>query len=297
MTFDFYFAGDQCEEANDEICRLNGNVLKSYINDQKSIARWIERRKNGWSGKFLIDNGAFTIHRQGGEIDIDEYIDWLNSRDEYIDYAIALDSIPGKWGQPRTLTDVLKSAQITYDNYLYMRERCIHPNKLLPVYHQGEPISYLERLLDIEGLEYMAISGSKDIKPSGRYNWFIRCFNTIKNSRNPDVRIHFLGIAKFECAEKFPIQSMDATSWIITGANGSVLTEYGVVYVGDELKTLRTMPREAEDRLKHICDRYGVDIEELGTNYKARMIFNVNYLIEKSRDTEYVGYQKLRRLF
>ena len=30
MAFDFYFAGGQCQETTDLICKLNGNVLKEF---------------------------------------------------------------------------------------------------------------------------------------------------------------------------------------------------------------------------------------------------------------------------
>ena len=63
MAFDFYFAGTQCDEADEVMVSLNANVLKSYVNDQKSIQKWFERKKNGWKGKLMIDNGAFTFHR------------------------------------------------------------------------------------------------------------------------------------------------------------------------------------------------------------------------------------------
>lgn len=297
MAYDFYFAGTQCVEADDEICRLNGNVLKSYTNDQAAIKRWIERRKDGWTGKLMIDNGAFTVHRQGGAVDIDEYISWLNENDEYIDYAIALDSIPGVWGQKRTREMVIESADITYNNYLYMLDRVKSPHKLLPVYHQGEPFTYLEQFLAFDDLEYMCISGSKDVSAKERDPWFAKCFDVIHRSKNPDIKIHFLGIATAVVAEKFPITSMDATSWIMTGAAGSILTEYGVVYVGDGCKSLEAMAPQAKESIQAISNRYGLSVDELGTDYKKRMIFNVNYLVEQSRLSIYRGYRKVRRLF
>ena len=89
MAFDFYFAGTQCQEADDLMVSFNANVLKSYVNDKRSIQKWFGHKRNGWKGKLMIDNGEFTFHRHGGSLDIDEYIDWINSNDEYIDYAIA----------------------------------------------------------------------------------------------------------------------------------------------------------------------------------------------------------------
>jgi len=74
MAFDFYFAGTQCQESTELLKDLGCNVLKSYVNDRKEINKWFQYKKDGWTGKLLIDNGEFTFHRKGGSLDIDEYI-------------------------------------------------------------------------------------------------------------------------------------------------------------------------------------------------------------------------------
>ena len=179
MAFDFYFAGTQCVEADEMICKLNGNVLKSFVNDKKDIQKWFERKRNGWTGKLMIDNGAFTVYRQGGTLDIDKYIEWLNEYDEYIDYAVALDNIPGKWREGHTAEEVKASALKTWENYLYMTERVKSPQKLLPVFHMGEHFDNLERYLKCEGLEYMCISALKDITNKQREEWYSKCYSFI----------------------------------------------------------------------------------------------------------------------
>ena len=57
MAFDFYFAGTQAPETDVLLTDLNCNILKSYVNDKKSIEKWFEYKRNGWKGKLLIDNG------------------------------------------------------------------------------------------------------------------------------------------------------------------------------------------------------------------------------------------------
>lgn len=293
MAFDFYFAGSQCKEADDVICNLNANVLKSYINDRKSIQDWINRKRNGWKGKLMIDNGAFTVHRQGGTVDITAYIDWLNDNDEYIDYAIALDDIPGIWGQPKTLIQLQESPVTTWKNYLYMISRMKSPEKLLPVFHMRENFSYLEKMCNSELLlsNYICISGNKELTNSDREDWYVECFNVIKQSKRSNVNVHCLGSATISNAEKFPFTSMDATSWIMTGANGGILTDFGVVSVGNKSK-LSNIEKEI---ITNVVSKYEVSYEDIQNNYKARMIVNVKYLYAKSQSCKNSDFKVTRR--
>lgn len=290
MGFDFYFAGTQCEEADDIMVELNANVLKSYVNDKKSIKKWFERKKNGWKGKLMIDNGEFTFHRHGGSLDIDEYIDWINDNDEYIDYAIALDKIPGKWGLPRTLKDYQEASEKTWQNYNYMKSKVKNYKKLLPVFHMSEDFEYLRRYLALPDLEYICISGFKDLTNKQREQWYEKCFYEITHSNHPDIKVHCLGSATISNAVKFPFTSMDATSWIMTAANGSILTDFGPIYIG---KSVKLTPQENE-AVQEILDKYGYQLQDAIDNYRVRVCSNVHYLYDTSNKTQFSG-KKFRR--
>ena len=294
MAFDFYFAGTQCEEAEKIMVELNANVLKSYLNDKNNIPRWFEAKHNGWKGKLLIDNGAFTLHRKGGQLDIDKYIDWLNEHIDDIDLAIALDDIPGKWGHKKTLEQIQGSAEVTWKNYLYMIEKVTQPQKLIPVFHMYENFKFLENMVNSDELlsDYICISGSKELTNSQRESWYEQCFNIIKRSKRPNIKVHCLGSATMQNAEKFPFTSMDATSWIMTGANGGILTDCGVVYVGDSGKSLTKAQKEA---VQSILDEYHLSLEDIGKDYRARMCVNVRQLYKDSQKCEYVGLKYERR--
>lgn len=293
MAFDFYFAGTQCTEADDLIQKLNANVLKSYVNDKKEILKWFERKRNGWQGKLMIDNGEFTFHRKGGSLNIDEYIQWLNDNDECIDYAIALDKIPGRWGHVKTREEIAQAPEQTWNNYCYMYERVKSPKKLLPVFHQYDNFKWLEQILKSGMPEYICLSGNKELTNKQREDWYETCYSYIYKL-NPNVKVHCLGSATLQNAERFPFTSMDATSWIMTGANGSILTDVGVVYVGTAIK-LSDIERQAVEK---IVSKYGLTVDDVITNYKARMVANVNYLYEKSLSTEFKNKRSTnRRLF
>lgn len=306
MAFDFYFAGSQCEEATRLMIDNNMNILKSYMNDKKKIRELFEEKDKGWKGKLLIDNGAFTIHRQGGSVDIDEYINWLNENDDHIDLAIALDSIPGKWGEKRTPEELKYSQDKTWENYLYMIERVKSPQKLLPVFHHCEDFYCLERFLNhkINGeyIKYMCISGNKQLTNKQREEFYKKCFAIIHKSPNPNIKIHCLGSATLSNARRYPFTSMDASSWIMTGANGGIMTDMGVIKVSKESqKDPDNIVNQSEDAKKFVynqCEEFGIPLEDLQDNYRKRVCMNVLYMFARSQSTDYIGGKiRLNTLF
>ena len=304
--FDFYFAGSQCPESDAKIVELGGNRLFSYLLDKTSINKYIEYRKNGWQGKLIIDSGAFTAHRKDVHIDIDDYCNWLNQYQEHIFKAIVLDHIPGKFGVARTAEDVMYAQQKSYENYCYMVQKVTRPQMILPVFHQGESLEYLDKYLDfrIDGkpLDYICISGMKDLTRQQRQDWYHTVYDRIANSSNPNVKTHILGSATLSDAEQFPLTSMDATSWIMTSASGSILTDYGVVYVSEKGTNLpnhiNNMPQEAKDNISKYLKSIYMTLDDVCANYKNRTLANVCYLYNKSRVTEFIGSTiRRRRLF
>jgi hypothetical protein len=297
MAFDFYFAGSQSPETEQLMRSIDANILRSYLNDKRSIENLIKYKRDGsWKGKLLIDSGAFTAHRKDVDIDVDAYIQFLNNNNDAIDYAIQLDHIPGKWGRPKTPEEV-KSAPIkTWENYLYMRQRLTRPDMLLPVFHMYEDFCYLRQILDFrsasgEPIKYMCISGSKEVTSQQRKAWYGKVFNVVKTSTNPNIKIHCLGSATRTDMEDFPFTSSDATSWIMTSSVGDILTPYGTVCVSKNKVGLKehicNQPVECQVIIKNMCDKYGINYEDMQTDYKARSNFNVMYLTEVSKTTVY----------
>lgn len=282
MTFDFYFAGDQCAEANDMIVKLNANRLLSYVNDKKTIQKYFEYKKCGWVGKLIIDSGAFTAHRKDIDIDIDRYCHWLNMNDKYIDYAIQLDKIPGKWGIPRTVEQIKEAAQESYDNLVYMQSKVKHCNKIIPVFHNTESMNHLARLLELDNLEYICLSGSKDEPGHTMDDWLDRCFDVIKHSKYPNIKVHLLGCSKFRYAEMYPLTSMDATSWIQAGAMGNVITPDGDLYVGNWL-VVNSYPKQCLTNLQNYLDTLNIKLEDVVSDYRWRMITNIATVHEQSK--------------
>lgn len=295
---DFYFAGNHTTRIREWVRDNDANALASYMNDRSAIQHYFSYKKVGWKGKLMIDNGAFTVHRQGGKVDIDEYIKWLNDNDEYIDYAIALDDIPGKPGVKKTEAEVIKSSEVTYANYLYMKERVKSPQKLLPVFHQGDKVEFLERYLKMKDLKYMCLSGNKiNVTSEQRNVFYSMCFDVVRKCGREDMNFHCLGSATFNTAERFPFASMDATSHIQKGMYGLIICDYGTIYVGDK-NLISNMHEEEFTVLKDLCDRYNVDIYKLADDWLERTVFCMGYMKELSHKIEYVKPKSIkRRLF
>ena len=47
MSFTYYFAGEHHQDVMEYQASRDCNILRSYVNDQLGISRWIERKKEG----------------------------------------------------------------------------------------------------------------------------------------------------------------------------------------------------------------------------------------------------------
>lgn len=306
--FDLYFAGYYTDDMEDILMAHGYNKLLSNINERKGIARYIEAKKSGkFNGKLLIDSGAFSVHKSGKTVDVEDYINFLNENHEYFDHYIQLDDIPGKWGIPRTKEELLASPPKTWNNYLYMRSKLIEPKKLLPVFHQGEDYKYLKQMLEYRDenggpIEYMCISSNKDLDAKKRYDWYKHCYEIIQTSSNPNVKIHSLGTQSEKHCELLPFTSVDATSWIMTAANGNLYSKWGNITISErQLARKENIANKVSYNIfKEYVESKGFSIEELASSSAKRIEWNLLYLGEWARNVrQYKGPKSFKsgRLF
>lgn len=304
--FDMYFAGNGIKDVEDTIVNQNINKLLSFINDRGAIEKYIEHKKNGWKGKLLIDSGAFSIHKSGKQANLDVYIDYLNKNHEYLDYYIQLDNIPGKWGVPTSKQEILESPEKTWQNYLYMRSKLIDKDKLLPVFHQLEDFKYLKRMLEYEDeygkIKYMCIASNKQLSTNDRIDWYKRCFDIIERSNNPNIMIHSLGTQSKTHCEMFPFTSVDATSWIMTGANGHIYSPWGTVGISEQQfnRPGNVTTKSFYPRLLDYINKKGFNLEDLKQKPGERQRWNLIYLNDWAKNERvYKGPQsyKINTLF
>ena len=233
MAFNLYFAGSQCKEADELMVKLNCNRLFSQENDRKNISNWQNykhSRRTQYKGNIFIDSGAFSVHTKGIELDVDEYINYINSIDDDIHIFAQVDKIPGEFGKEKTKEQILEAPKLSWDNYLYMKEKVVSRDKLLPIFHQGEDFKWLHNMLeytheDGSHIDYIGISPANDKSSKEKEIFIHKCFNIIKKSSNPSVKTHAFGMTSKWILERYPFTSADSTSWLMTGANGNIMTE------------------------------------------------------------------------
>lgn len=146
--------------------------------------------------KIFIDSGAYTAYRQGTEVDIDAYIDYLFANLDKIELYACL--------------DVIREAEPTYKNWLYMKKRGLNP---LPVFHTYESYTWLEKYLD--ETDHIGLGGVAGVgMGAGEIKVHLdNCFNRIMK-RWP-VKVHAFGTGhRIDLLSEYPFHSADSTSWL-----------------------------------------------------------------------------------
>ena len=279
--------------------KLNCNRLFSQENDRKNISKWQgykNSRRTQYKGNIFIDSGAFSVHTKGIELNVDEYIDYINSIDDDIHIFAQVDKIPGEFGKEKTKEQILEAPKLSWDNYLYMKEKVVSRDKLLPIFHQGEDFKWLHNMLeytheDGSHIDYIGISPANDKSAKEKEIFIHKCFNIIKKSSNPLVKTHAFGMTSKWILERYPFTSADSTSWLMTGANGNIMTPYGIILVSDKKLSdsshIMNMPDEAQKNIHNFVEKLGYTLESAMCDYRVRMCINISYLKKWADDYEY----------
>lgn len=305
--FDLYFAGSQ-NKISEEYLKTSGcHRLASQLIDRKIITDWIQSVKDGIAtGKLFIDSGAYSAHTRNADLNVDEYINYLNDIDEYVQLFAQVDKIPGEYGHPKSRQDLMDAPRQSWENYLYMRERVKSPEKLIPIFHQDEEFVWLENLLeatfDGKHIPYIGISPANDKPVKTKIVFIERCFDIIAKSSNPSVKTHAFGMTSLNVLERYPFTSADSTSWIMNAANGSIMTKYGSVTLSSGRthapEHIGKMPRDAQEQIQDYVESHGYKLDELADDYKQRMNFNIMFLGEWASSYKYTSIKvKRKRLF
>ena len=243
--------------------------------------------------RFFLDSGAYSAWSRGTVIDLDEYCAFIRANIELIEVYAALDVIPGAPGRAATNQERDAAADESWENYLYMKREGLDP---LPVYHYGEDMRFLERLLDHK-VPYIGIGGLVGVAGGLRRAWLDRVFLRITDDKGmPLVKTHGFGMTSVPLIFRYPWYSVDSTTWIKITANGGIYLPamVGNDFVFDQVpmsvsvslgnpnqnldgKSAATMSagmRAILDRWLAIC---GKTYAEVSTDYYHRAVCNVTY--------------------
>ena len=311
MGFNLYFAGGHAISTDDYLKERGANRLFNQLYERNGIGkRWIEHKQNNpdTTSKLFVDSSAYSAHTKGAEVDIDAYIEYVNSNVGMFDCIAELDKIPGVFRQPKTREQLLEAPQISWDNYLYMRERMIEKDKLLPIFHMGEDFKWLDLMLEttFEGgkhIPYIGISPANASTTKHKDKWMERVFYVIRNSSNPNVKTHAFGMTVTSQLERHPFYSADSTSVLLTGAMGNIMTSKGLVDLSQKnggLDAFRRLPKPVQVEVESIIEETGAHftVEQLVDDYKLRALFNVQYMLDWAANYQFKGIKsRQRRLF
>jgi len=304
--FDLYFAGTQSDASNELLSSLNANILLSWYHNKKRIEDVVAQKRDGtYSGKLFIDSGAFTAHRKDIDLNVDDYINYVNERDDAIDLFAQIDTIPGKFGQEKTRQQIKDAVEGTRSNYLYMVDKVKSPEKLIPVFHQGEDFEQLDWILNLQvngkPIPYIGVSGSKSLSARERFEWYVPVYARIHASNNPNVKVHCFGNSSIKHMKSYPFTSSDATSWLKIAANGNIITKYGIMEVSNKSLYSRTninSNRGLKDFEEYV-EKLGYTLEQLQNDYASRANWNIQFLFDWSQNHTYKGKKVFKdtRLF
>lgn len=291
--FDLYFAGSGSNYVDSLLQQNNCNRLLSYWNERKNILQWVEFKKNNptTSIKLFMDSGAYTAFTKKVTIDIDEYIDFINSVIEYVDVIASLDVIPQG--------DNTQVAQQSYDNYLYIISKVKYPSKILPTFHQGDNITFLYKYLDECKVDKIALGGLVGVGTKNYASFFDKCFKILRNY--PNVKVHAFGITTESLITHYPFTSSDSTRWVITAGLGRILTPWGD-YVCSNVqsnvdKHINLLSEAEREKLNAHIIQMGSTPEGVIEDYKERLKVNMNYLISIFYKLPILKYKSNKKLF
>jgi len=167
------------------------NILRSFF-DLKNNIEYVKKMKSKFN--LFIDSGAFTAFTSNIEINIDDYIKFI--KEINIDIYASL--------------DVIRNAQKSYKNFIYMRSKNLNP---IPTFHFGSKIEWLYELL--YDYKYIALGGmaTPDISNKDIRLWLDRIFKIIYEKNNK-LKVHGFGCSSEFLMECYPWHSVDSTSWL-----------------------------------------------------------------------------------
>jgi hypothetical protein len=161
---------------------------------------------------FCLDNGAFTVWKQGGQLDIPGYIKWVHewSRHPGFDWALIPDVIEG---DERQNDDLLRA----------------WPKGLpgVPVWHMHESLARLGWLA--RNYRIVALGSSGDYSMPGTAAWWDRMNMAMQSicddKGRPLCKLHGLRMLDPQIFTRLPLSSADSTN---AAVNSGSLSRFGM---------------------------------------------------------------------
>lgn len=166
-------------------------------------------KPTGVKHPIMLDSGAYSAWRAGKQVDFKEYM-------RYLHYLIK--KYPGADLEYVNL-DVIGDGKASYKNWRIMRDNGLNP---MPVYHLTSSHSWLSKYLkdtDRVALSWFGAMPYRRRILSLDHLW---TRYLIDGAGMPTARVHGMGVADFRILQRYPWDTVDSTSWLLTAAMGDV---------------------------------------------------------------------------
>jgi len=236
--------------------------------------------------KVMVDSGAFSTWTKGGEVNV-EHLSALfkQLQDTYGECCefvlINLDVIPGRKGVDPTREQLLDAMKRSEDNFHLLNTR--FPKLVLPVFHQGEPASYYDKL--IRESDYVCLSPRNDLHEKYRVEW------SRKYTVRHKGRYHGLAATGLTMLETTEWYSVDSAAWVMVGGYGNIFyrtkTRLGVLSISSQSKARKDFdahintlnPLERAYMLEAIAKRH-YTLEALQRDDTERYMWNAEQWLD-----------------
>jgi len=311
MAFDLYLAGAPNKVVSDFLLTKNKSPkLLNQVSERRAIGNWVEAiRTVSPEQKLFVDSGAYLTYSNGKEVDVDNYISYANENMDAITIFAPVDKIPGVRGEIKTKEQILEAPTLSWENYLYMRERVSDPDKLIPVFHRREDFKWLKLILeskfDGKQIPYMALAPTTDSSTPEKKAWLDKVFAIIKTSSNPNIKTHLFGATSTNLLELYPLTSADSTAWCRRAAFGMIMTKFGDVICSEisSFKKRHINYNFGKDTIEKYVNDFGFELRDLihdnletsVTANDQRSMFNAVFFKDWSDNYEYKGKNILKK--
>jgi hypothetical protein len=233
----------------------------------------------------MLDSGAFTAWTKGEQITVDEV---SKSYEECLKYAhffdkvwlVNLDVIPGA---PRKQVDCAELDRAIEQSILNLEVLTTRfGNRVLGVFHQDEPLKYLDKLISLSSSSscYLALSPRNDLPESVRVEWA----KSITRRVPSNIKTHGLATMGVSMSRDVKWSSGDSAAWIqnsgfgmvdlfFTARETTLCKDRFISYrIGDKAMTLSSVEKET---IATKVSELGVTFEEVALDYRVRDMVNL----------------------
>lgn len=253
---------------------LEDNFLLTY--NGKKAPKLEELVAGGHKGSLFLDSGAYPASKKHQDLDVDDYIAFLNEWGDHFDALAQMDYIPRIQDGTKE-QQVEKSSRLTWERFEYMWYK-IRPElrpKLIYIIHEEDTETLLTRALQWrdtngKGIEYMGLGLSTT---DMAYRWTqLETATKVFKRFNYQGKVHGFGLQTLDVIQSCPyLTSSDSSSAIKDMATGGVYIEGRLVKVADDTaihhrSALSKKRRKLiQEPLRERAERFGIDFEEAKT--------------------------------